>query len=264
MPRLGGNTSHGTLSGTEQVPLLDDTYTTTQDIANRAGNPGLSIEFTSDANLTLTDAQATAVALTFTDSPTTLTAGRDVIFPSHFPVKYVKNSTAQTLTLKKSAQPGVTLAAGAVAIVASSASDVVLSLGDTASSVVWGTITGTLSAQSDLAAELALKQARAPNVQTVSSAATVTPTFSNDLVDITALATGLTLANPTGTAIDGLGIVIRIKDNGTARSIGYGSQYRAIGVTLPTTTVLSKTLYLGMVYNSTASKWDVVSAAQEA
>lgn len=36
MPRLGGNTSHGALAGTEQVPLLDDTYTTTQAIANKA------------------------------------------------------------------------------------------------------------------------------------------------------------------------------------------------------------------------------------
>lgn len=36
MPRLGGNTSAGTLDGTEQVPFLDDTYATTQDIADLA------------------------------------------------------------------------------------------------------------------------------------------------------------------------------------------------------------------------------------
>jgi hypothetical protein len=35
-------------------------------------------------------------------------------------------------------------------------------------------------------------------------------------------------------------------------------------VTLPTTTVISKTLYLGMIYNSTDTKWDVVAVAQEA
>lgn len=101
-------------------------------------------------------------------------------------------------------------------------------------------------------------------IQTVASSATVTPTFANDLVDITAQAAGLTLANPTGTIKNGWGIVIRIKDNGTARSITYGSEYRALGVTLPTTTVISKTLYLGMVYNSGATKWDVVSVCQEA
>lgn len=107
-------------------------------------------------------------------------------------------------------------------------------------------------------------QARSPAVQSVSSSATVTPTFADDIVLITAQAAGLTLANPSGTAIDGLGIVIRIKDNGTARSITYGSQYRAIGVALPATTVISKTLYLGMIYNSTDTKWDVLAVGQEA
>lgn len=105
---------------------------------------------------------------------------------------------------------------------------------------------------------------RTPSIQSVSSSATVTPTFSDDMVKITAQAAGLTLANPTGTAIDGLGIVIRIKDNGTARSIAYGTQYRAIGVTLPTTTVISKTLYLAMVFNSDDTKWDVLAVGQEA
>jgi hypothetical protein len=103
-----------------------------------------------------------------------------------------------------------------------------------------------------------------PSIQSVTSSATVTPTFADDQVNITAQAAGLTLANPTGTAVAAWGIVIRIKDNGTARSIAYGTQYRAIGVTLPTTTVISKTLYLAMIYNSTDTKWDVVAVAQEA
>lgn len=103
-----------------------------------------------------------------------------------------------------------------------------------------------------------------PQIQSVASSATVTPTFDNDQVIITAQAAGLTLANPTGSAVDGWGISIRIKDNGTARTIAYGTQYRAIGVTLPTTTVISKTLYLGMIFNNADTKWDVVAVAQEA
>lgn len=131
-------------------------------------------------------------------------------------------------------------------------------------SVAWGSITGTLASQTDLQAALDLKQARSPNVQSVASSATVTPTFSNDMVKVTAQAAALALANPTGTAIDGLGIVIRIKDNGTARAISYGTQYRAVGVTLPTTTVISKTVYLAMIYNNDDTKWDVVAVGQEA
>lgn len=107
-------------------------------------------------------------------------------------------------------------------------------------------------------------KANAPSIQSVTSSATVTPTFSNDQVNITAQAAALALANPTGTAIPAWGLVIRIKDNGTARAISYDTQYRAIGVTLPTTTVLSKTLYLAMEFNEADTTWDVFAVAQQA
>lgn len=103
-----------------------------------------------------------------------------------------------------------------------------------------------------------------PRLQSVVSSATVTPTNLNDEVVITAQAVGLTLANPTGTPVQGQSMIIRIKDNGVAQTIGYGTQYRAIGVTLPTTTVINKLVYLGLIYNSTDTKWDVIGVSQEA
>lgn len=112
--------------------------------------------------------------------------------------------------------------------------------------------------------QLNAKQNVIPNVQSVISSATVTPTSSNDEVVITAQATGLTLANPTGSPNQGQSMIIRIKDDGTARSIGYDTQYRAIGVTLPTTTVINKIVYLGLIYNSTDTKWDVIGVSQQA
>jgi hypothetical protein len=141
MPRLGGSSATpltAPITGTKEIPLRDDTYATAQDVANLAGAPAVTVEFTSDANLTLSQAQYQAESITFTDSPTTLTAGRDVIFPAHFPTKWVKNSTAQTLTLKKSAQTGITLAAGATAIIASGASDVVSGPGANTIYDTWG------------------------------------------------------------------------------------------------------------------------------
>ena len=111
---------------------------------------------------------------------------------------------------------------------------------------------------------LTVSPAAIPNVQSVTSAATVTPTTLNDEVVVTAQAVGLALANPTGTIIDGKSLIIRIKDNGTARAISYDTQYRAIGVTLPSTTIISKTLYLGFIYNSTDTKWDCIGIAQQA
>ena len=98
----------------------------------------------------------------------------------------------------------------------------------------------------------------APRVQSVTSSATVTPTSTNDLVKITAQAAGLTIANPTGTMSEGQAMIIRIKDNGTAQTIAFGTNYRAIGVTLPTTTTISKTIYIGLVWNDTDTKFDVL------
>jgi len=111
---------------------------------------------------------------------------------------------------------------------------------------------------------LDLKAPLTPRLQSVTSSATVTPTSTNDFVKITAQSVGLTLANPTGTFDEGKDLIIRIKDNGTARSIAYGTKYRAIGVTLPTTTVLSKTTYLGIIYNSTDDTFDVIGVTTQA
>jgi len=104
-----------------------------------------------------------------------------------------------------------------------------------------------------------------PRIGTTASSATPTPDAdANDQYNVTALAAGAVFAAPTGTPTDGQNLSIRIKDNGTARSLGWNAIYRAIGVTLPTTTVISKTLYIGMKYNSADTKWDVLAVGQEA
>jgi hypothetical protein len=103
-------------------------------------------------------------------------------------------------------------------------------------------------------------------VQSVASAATVTPVATNKLVKITAQAVGLTLAVPTGTIADGQDLMIRIKDSGSAQTIAWTSGtggYRAIGVTLPTTTTAGKTTYVGLIYNSDDSRWDAVGVTTE-
>ena len=80
---------------------------------------------------------------------------------------------------------------------------------------------------------------------------------------LTALAAGATFAAPSGTPVNGNTLLIRIKDNGTARTLAWNSIYRAIGVTIPTTTTASKTLYIGCIYNSIDSKWDVVRVVKQ-
>jgi hypothetical protein len=104
-----------------------------------------------------------------------------------------------------------------------------------------------------------------PRVNTVASAATITPTTDlSDMYTVTALATNATIAAPTGTPTDGQRLLLRIEDNGTARTLTWNATYRVIGVTLPTTTVANKTLYIGCIYNATDTFWDVVAETEQA
>ena len=82
---------------------------------------------------------------------------------------------------------------------------------------------------------------------------------------ITALEEEATFAAPSGTPVNGNTLVIRVKDNGTARVLNWNAIY--VGTydkTLPTTTVLGKTMYLGFVYNSANSKWELLGRVDEA
>ena len=101
-----------------------------------------------------------------------------------------------------------------------------------------------------------------PRVQTVTSASNVTPSADNDdVVDITAQAASLTIANPTGTPVSKQMLMIDIVDNGTARALSFGTNYAAGGTALPTTTVLG--LQMSMVFVYTNSKWKLRSLAQD-
>jgi hypothetical protein len=122
-----------------------------------------------------------------------------------------------------------------------------------------GTIVGTTDTQT-------LTNKRI-NLRVSSTASTASLTVDSDATDqsvITALAAGLTVNAPTGTPVNGQKLTLRFKDNGTAQTIGWNAAFRAIGVTLPTTTVISKVVYIGCIYNSDESTWDVVSVAQQA
>ncbi|MGA0927105.1 MAG: hypothetical protein ACO3RW_07900 [Burkholderiaceae bacterium] len=103
-----------------------------------------------------------------------------------------------------------------------------------------------------------------PAVTSIASSATITPDAGSDLTVVTALAVPATIANPSGSWSQGQAAVVRIKDNGTARALSFGGNYRAVGVTLPTTTVANKTVYIAFIYNSTDAKWDVTGVGQEA
>lgn len=171
----------------------------------------------------------------------------------------------------------VTMTSGRLAIGAGSSS---VAVGDLSGDITTSGTTATTLAASGAAAGtyrraritvnakgLITSISNGPASGTVASSAT--PSINTDNVDIftiTALAANITsmTSGLSGTPVNGQSLVVRILDNGTARSITWGASFVSRGATLPTTTVLSKYLYVGVVWNSTASKWDCVAVSQEA
>ena len=97
------------------------------------------------------------------------------------------------------------------------------------------------------------------------SSATPTPNAdTTDVYFLTALGVAATFGAPSGTPHNGQKLIIRILDDATPRALAWNAIYASRGATLPTTTVSSKTHYVGLIYNSNTSTWDCVAATVEA
>jgi len=98
------------------------------------------------------------------------------------------------------------------------------------------------------------------NFEPLTDAATVTPTVDDYSGGYLAtLSQAAQLLNPTGTPANGQRYILRITSS-TTRALTYDTQYRgSADLDLPAaTSVGGKTDYLTFMWNSAASKWDLV------
>lgn len=106
-----------------------------------------------------------------------------------------------------------------------------------------------------------------PRVFTATTATSITPDVSQyDQYCLTAQASALAINAPTGTPVDGTKLIIRILDSGTSRALTWTTTsggYRIIGTTLPASTTINKTIYVGCIYNAATTFWDVVSVTTQ-
>jgi hypothetical protein len=72
---------------------------------------------------------------------------------------------------------------------------------------------------------------------------------------LTALAANLTLGGPTGTPAESQGFILKIKDNGIARTLAFGSKWVDGGAGLPNVTVAGKLMHIAFIYDSVAAKF---------
>lgn len=103
-----------------------------------------------------------------------------------------------------------------------------------------------------------------PRVITVVQSAT--PEIDTDVTDvayITGLAQNITsfTTNLTGGAFPYDSLIISITDNGSARTLSWGSKFENSTLTLPTTTVASQQLLVGFFWNPASSKWRLAAIA---
>lgn len=102
----------------------------------------------------------------------------------------------------------------------------------------------------------------------ITSGATITPTAdASDVYIVSALDVAATIATPSGSPVDGQRLMLRFEDNGTGRALTWTTSagaYRAVGLTLPTTTTATKALYVGCMYNAADGYWDVIAKGEVA
>lgn len=236
-----------------------------------------------DANVTLTDTvlasnQARQAILLWTANNGINT--RNVTAPARSKPYIVINAGTGSIVLRGAGPTtGVTIVSGEKCLAAWNGSDFVKIA---TSAVVVPVATGISGLGTGVAAALAVNTNATdgfpttngpatltnkridPRVSSTASASSVTPDVSAfDQYAFTALAAGLTINAPTGTPVDGDKLVFRFLDNGTARALTWNGTYTAIGVTLPTATVVNKTTYVGCIYNANNTRWDVIAAATQ-
>lgn len=267
----GTNTGDQDLSGYVPTTRTVNGHTLSANVTVTASDIGLgNVDNTSDATK-----NAAAVALTNKD----LTSGTNT-FPTFN--QNTTGSAAKWTTARNLAGNSVDGSANVAftnKFIVQGTSDSGLSAAQFLGSLSTGlvkntTTTGVLSiatAGSDYTSpsstETMTNKRLTPRVTSITSSATPTiNTDDCDAVTITAQAAAITsmTTNLSGTPNNFDKLIIRIKDDGSARAITWGASFEAKGIALPTTTITGKVLTVGLIYDSVTSKWGCVAVAQEA
>lgn len=97
-------------------------------------------------------------------------------------------------------------------------------------------------------------------VTTTDDATAVIDVAVTDTYELSAIANATTFST-TGTPTDGQEILIRFKDAGVAKGLTWDAIFVEIGQTLPIITIAGKWHYVGVKYNSSASKFHVLAVS---
>jgi hypothetical protein len=266
---IGGSTTQvqynnsGSLAGSSNL-TFDGTTLVAANFADSSLTSGrvtyatTSGNLTDSANLTFDGTTLTANALALTTALTVPNGGTGLTSGTSGGVPYFSatNTMASSAALAANALV-IGGGAGVAPSTTTTGTGVLTALGNNANATGgFTTINGT--------ATLTNKRID-PRVSSTTSTASLTPDISSfDQYVLTAQAATLAVNAPIGTPVDGNRLIFRILDNGVAQTINWNATYTAIGVTLPTTTTANKTTYVGCIYNTNNTRWDVVAVTTQA
>jgi len=204
-----------------------------------------TLSTTTSGSATLSDGQYSV--LVFDGSPSG--TNTVTISPNNVQhVYFIKNASGESVVLTQGSGGNVTIANGKSAIVYADGAGAGAEVVDLTNTFLFQPLTRAVVASG--------------------TSGTLTPNSdTTDIFNAFALDGTTTLDVPSGTPIDGQRLILRLRDDGTARALTWTTTsggYRVIGTTLPSTTTISKLLYVGCVYNSTDSFWDVVAVTTQA
>ena len=228
--------------------LFSETDAVVSDVVSTASNDNYTVTGLTDASVLRINPNTRNIELTGLTAPTNLPIGAKLLYLQNSGGTYKITLThADTGSTNTNRFEGVT------------ARDVIIPPG--------GAVTLLYTTAETRWRILGQVEPHVTREQTIVSGDGVRPSADgDDIVTVTALSQSLEVLNPSPahTVMQGQKLILRIMDDGTPRAITWGDQYRAIQSSLPATTIASKTLYLGFMYNVADTKWDLVANAQEA
>jgi hypothetical protein len=265
-------TLSGAVTGFQAFSVVGDTNTTYYAATDASGNWEVGIGTYSTTGPTLT--RTTILSSSNAGSAVTFPGAVNVFvtYPSSKSVNLDGSGNASALgTISSGTWNGSVIgpAYGGTGIANNAASTVTISGNFATTLTVSGTTTLTLpttgTVTTNAGTETLTNKRIDPRVTSAASASSLTPSIATaDVYAYTALAAGLTINAPTGTPLDGDKLIFRLLDNGTSQTLTWNATYTVIGVTLPTATTVSKTSYIGCIYNANNTRWDVIAVTTQA
>lgn len=236
--RLAGDGSFA--NGDPMLVTLEQGYTPTSFSGGALTSALNEAKATNIASASTTDIGAATGNLVHVTGTTTITA-----------LGTVQAGTARTVVF----DGALTLTHNATSLILPTGANIVTAAGDAAQFRSEGSGNWRCVGYMRASGVALVASSPAPVIVTTVSSNTITPTSTTDEVRPASLTAGLTIANPTGTPVDGWGFVVELVDNGSARSLTWGSDFATYMATLPTTTTAGKVHRIGFEWNAAAAKW---------